>query len=175
MKGTWRASCKENKSGLNGPSGDGTVGDESRGRDRARDSLAGCVHFPALAASLAGCAVFFPCCLDYISVHIKIMWTGTELEKSFQSSLKNVHAGCCWLASHRKICGVKTFFFFYFSLPLKHTSTFSSVCIPVTKEMTVIRNADLHPKRSGTVQAFMYLAHSPFPVSRSTEFNYCFL
>lgn len=47
-----------------------------------------------------------------------------------------------------------------FHIPLKHISTFSSVWIPITKEMNVTRKADLQPKRLGTVQAFYVFGSS---------------
>lgn len=105
------------------------------------------------------CSVYC-CCLRYGLLHSKLMWRGTELDES----VLFVFTECsCWLlliGSPLENLWCLEFFFFNFTLPLKHRSAFSSFCILVTKEMNVIRNADLHSKWSGTVWAFYVFGSS---------------
>lgn len=63
-------------------SGDGTVGDEVE---------VGTEPVPALQV----CSVDRSYSFSFALLHSTILWRGTELEKSVQSSLLNVHAGCC--------------------------------------------------------------------------------
>lgn len=89
--------------------------------------------------------------------HVKRNWAGRVCPVRFYRMF--MLAAADWLSIGKSVV-FRIFFFLNFTLPLKHRSAFSSFCILVTKEMNVIRNADLHSKWSGTVWAFYVFGSS---------------